>query len=276
MKRTDIMPDTPNHAIILAAGLGSRLRPLTDTRPKPLVEVHGTPILHNALSNLASLGVAETTIVVGYRKDDIKRSCGRSFDGMRISYVESAEFERTGSAYSLWLARETLLDGDLFLLEGDVFFELSALARLLDHEGDVAALDVFDEMMSGSAVTLAEDGHVREFRMNQSIADLSAEPLYKTINLFRFSKHTLREHLVPRLDHLFASGGSKAYVEQVLASLIADRELTIKGVLCDDLRWFEIDSTADLCVAERIFRGRQPRFARAALSSHAVAMTSGL
>jgi NDP-sugar pyrophosphorylase family protein len=252
------MPDTPSHAIILAAGLGSRLRPLTDTRPKPLVEVHGTPILHNALLNLASLGVAETTIVVGYRKDDIMTSCGRGFGGMKITYVESAEFERTGSAYSLWLARETLLNGDLFLLEGDVFFEHSALARLLDHEGDVAALDVFDEMMTGSAVTLAADGHVREFRMNQSATDLSTEPLYKTINLFRFDTNTLRRHLVPRLDRIFASGGTKAYVEQVLASLIADGELKIKGALCDDLRWFEIDSTADLCVAERIFRSQRP------------------
>jgi NDP-sugar pyrophosphorylase family protein len=268
------MSDSPSHAIILAAGLGSRLRPLTDARPKPLVEVHGTPILHNALSNLASLGVVETTVVVGYRKDDIMRSCGSTFDGMKVTYVESSEFERTGSAYSLWLARDTLLDGDLFLLEGDVFFERSALARLLDHEGDVAALDVFDEMMSGSAVTLSDDGHVREFRMNQSIADLSAEPLYKTINLFRFGKDTLREHLVPRLDHVFACGGSKAYVEQVLASLIADGELRIKAALCDDLRWFEIDSTADLCVAERIFRGQRPHLTRVTRTSRTAAMAS--
>jgi NDP-sugar pyrophosphorylase family protein len=270
------MPETPRHAIILAAGLGSRLRPLTETRPKPLVEVHGTPILHNALANLAALGVTQTTIVVGYRKDDIMTSCGGAFKGMTINYVESSEFERTGSAYSLWLARETLMDGDLFLLEGDVFFERSALARLLDHEGDVAALDVFDEMMTGSAVILSDDGHVREFRMNQSSADLSTQPLYKTINLFRFGADTLMDHLVPRLDGVFAAGGSKAYVEQVLAGLIADGELKIKGALCDDLRWFEIDSTADLCVAERIFRSRRPYPGGAMPGHRAAVAVSGL
>ncbi|MGV7215409.1 phosphocholine cytidylyltransferase family protein [Bradyrhizobium sp. UFLA05-112] len=253
------MPDIPSQAIILAAGLGSRLRPLTETRPKPLIEVHGRPILHNALGNLAALGVSETTIVVGYRKDDITASCGDAYGNMKITYVESSEFERTGSAYSLWLARDTLMNGDVFLLEGDVIFECSALSRLLEHEGDVAAVDIFDEMMTGSAVLLSEDDYVREFRLNQSNADLSTDLLYKTINLFRFGRNTLKEHLVSRLDALFASGGGTAFVEQVLAGLIADDKLRIKAALCDDLKWFEIDSTADLRMAERIFRSERPR-----------------
>ncbi|WP_349253144.1 sugar phosphate nucleotidyltransferase [Bradyrhizobium sp. CIAT3101] len=74
------MSEIPGYAIILAAGVGSRLRPLTEIRPKPLIEVLGIPILHNALRNLAALGVAETTVVVGYRKDDIMAACGDTFD----------------------------------------------------------------------------------------------------------------------------------------------------------------------------------------------------
>ena len=88
----------PQHAVILAAGLGSRLRPLTDDRPKPLVEVGGVPILHNALRNLAAVGVTDATIVVGYRHDAIERRCGEIFAGIRIQYVVSDVFERTGSA----------------------------------------------------------------------------------------------------------------------------------------------------------------------------------
>lgn len=57
----------PRTAVILTAGVGSRLRPLTDLRPKPLVEVNGTPIPHNALRNLQAVGVEEVTIIVGYR-----------------------------------------------------------------------------------------------------------------------------------------------------------------------------------------------------------------
>jgi len=124
----------PTKAVILAAGSGSRLRPLTDLRPKPLVEVNGTPILHNALRNLEALGVDDVTIVVGYRKDAIQYSCGTRFGNLAISYVESNVFDQTGSAYSLWLARDALLSGDTYLLEGDVFFEIDALRKLSLYE----------------------------------------------------------------------------------------------------------------------------------------------
>lgn len=83
------MTNAPKKAVILAAGCGSRLRPLTDLRPKPLVEVNGTPILHNALGNLEAVGVEEITIVVGYRKDAIQYSCGNHFGNLAINYVES-------------------------------------------------------------------------------------------------------------------------------------------------------------------------------------------
>ncbi|MCP3476659.1 phosphocholine cytidylyltransferase family protein [Bradyrhizobium sp. CCGUVB1N3] len=244
-----MVSEIPSYAIILVAGVGSRLRPLTEVRPKPLIEVVGISILRNALRNLAALGVAETTVVVGYRKDDIIASCGDTFGKMNISYVESSHFDHTGSVHSLWLARETLVKGDIFLLGGDVFFESSVFTRMLDHQGDVAAIDIFNETMTGSAVILSEGGYLREFRMNQGSVDLSTEPLYKSINLFRFGKSTLTENLVPRLDAHFASGGRTAYVEEVLAWLIADGELRIKGALCDGLRWSEIDSAIDLDTA---------------------------
>lgn len=65
--------------------------------------------------------------MVGYRKDAIQYACGSRFGELEIDYVESSVFDRTGSAYSLWLARDALLSGDCFLLEGDVFFEEDAL-----------------------------------------------------------------------------------------------------------------------------------------------------
>ena len=72
----------PPRAVILAAGLGSRLHPLTEDRPKPLVTVHGRPILHNALSHLGAMGVTDVALVVGYRKEAIQSSCGTDFHGI--------------------------------------------------------------------------------------------------------------------------------------------------------------------------------------------------
>ncbi|MCG8597076.1 MAG: phosphocholine cytidylyltransferase family protein [Kiloniellales bacterium] len=247
----------PQKAVILAAGLGSRLRPLTDRRPKPLVEVHGVPILHNALSHLANIGVREATIVVGYRKEEIERSCGLNFAGIEITYAESSIYDRSGSAYSLWLARDSLLRGDALLLEGDVFFEETALWRLNGQGADdVAAVAPFEETMSGSAVTLSAEGDVAEIRLKQSALDLAEEGgprLFKTLNLFRFSGEALRRVVVPALDELIASGAIDAYVEQLLARLLQRQDLQLGAARCDCLKWYEIDSEADLRVAETIF-----------------------
>jgi NDP-sugar pyrophosphorylase family protein len=256
----------PERAVILAAGFGSRLRPLTDFRPKPLVEVNGVSIMHNALRNLSSIGVREVTIVVGYRKDAIEYAFGGEFSGMAIHYVESDAFDRTGSAYSLWLARDALLAGDTYLLEGDVFFDEHAMRRLrLDEADDAAAVAPFDELMEGSAVVLDADGMIAEVRMKQTAADLTragAPKLFKTMNLLRLSVSTLRRTVVPALDDLIRSGATKAYTEELLAHLIANRGMKLHATRCDDLKWYEIDSEADLRLAESIFGAQQDPFYR--------------
>lgn len=240
----------------MAAGFGSRLRPLTDLRPKPLVEVNGTPILHNALQNLEALGVDDVTIVVGYRKDAIQYSCGSRFGNIGISYVESNVFDKTGSAYSLWLARHALLAGDAYLLEGDVFFELDALRNLtLNDAGNVAAVAPFERSMEGSAVILSDNGYIAEVRMRQTAADIAdgSQPLFKTMNLIRFCGQDLRQTIVPYLDDLIGCGAVASYTEELLAQLIERKGLQIAAARCDDVRWYEIDSEADLRIAEAMF-----------------------
>ncbi|MFQ3453228.1 phosphocholine cytidylyltransferase family protein [Bradyrhizobium sp. UFLA01-814] len=246
----------PRKAVILAAGFGSRLRPLTDLRPKPLVEVNGTPILHNALRNLGAVGVEEVTIVVGYRKDAIQYACGTHFAGVQIHYVESSVFDRTGSAYSLWLARDALLSGDSYVLEGDVFFEEDALRYLNLHSGvDVAAVAPFDMKMQGTAVLLSQDGLISAFRLKQSSANVSQSgpALFKTMNLLKFSQSSLSNIIVPALDDIIGSGATQAFIEELLAYLVERRGMQLAAARCDNLRWYEIDSTEDLRIAEDLF-----------------------
>lgn len=256
MNGNTMITNPPKKAVILAAGVGSRLRPLTDLRPKPLVEVNGTPILHNALYQLEAVGVEEVTIIVGYRKDAIQYACGSRFGRLEINYVESTVFDRTGSAYSLWLARDALLSDDCYLLEGDVFFEEDALRCLnLANAAAVAAVAPFDSSMQGSAVVLSENGFISELRMRQTAADLDANGprLFKTLNILRFDSVTLRGILVPALDEIIGSGARQAYTEELLAYLIERRGLQLAAARCDDLRWYEIDSSEDLQTAERLF-----------------------
>ncbi|WGR93345.1 phosphocholine cytidylyltransferase family protein [Bradyrhizobium sp. ISRA443] len=249
----------PKNAVILAAGVGSRLRPLTDLRPKPLVEVNGTPILYNALRHLETVGVQEVTIVVGYRKEAIQYACGTRFGELKIAYVESSVFDRTGSAYSLWLARDALLRGDIYLLEGDVFFEEDALHYLArSPAADVAAVAPFQPTMQGSAVLLSECRFISCFRMKQSGADLSigGPMLFKTLNLLRLSGSTLCTTIVPSLNEIIASGATGAYTEELLSYLVEHRGLQLAAIRCDGLRWYEIDNADDLRIASNLFADR--------------------
>jgi NDP-sugar pyrophosphorylase family protein len=225
--------------------------------PKPLVTVRDTPILHNALAALSALGVRNVAIVVGYKADVIKESCGSVFRDMAITYVESPAFASTGSAHSLWLSRETLLAGDTLVIEGDVVFESEALRRLAltGTARDAAAVAPFDTTMSGSAVELSPSGSLSRFVMNyRRTAAGQGARLFKTLNLYAFKAATLRSTLVPALETRVTQGGSGSYVEQVLGDLIASGRLSVAAVLCGDLKWFEIDTAEDLRRAEQIFR----------------------
>ena len=102
-------------AVILAAGVGDRLRPFTDEFPKALVEVGGVPILDNSLSHLAAVGTEEITIVVGHHKEAIIERYGSSYLGMSMAYVVSEDYEKTNNIYSLWLARGHLAQDVLLL-----------------------------------------------------------------------------------------------------------------------------------------------------------------
>jgi len=99
---------TVRKAVILAAGIGDRLRPFTDTHPKCLVIVAGVPILENALRRLSEVRTKDVVIVVGHFGDMIKDRFGHDYAGMELTYVESEDFRTTNNIYSLWLARSHL------------------------------------------------------------------------------------------------------------------------------------------------------------------------
>ena len=118
------------HAIVLAAGLGKRLKPITDHSPKCLTEVNRTPILVNTLENLSAIGISNCTIVIGYLSDKIVQTIGTRFSGVDVQYIENSIYESTNDMYSLWLARETLTKGAV-IIEGDVFIRSETLKRAL-------------------------------------------------------------------------------------------------------------------------------------------------
>lgn len=122
-------------AVILAAGAGTRLRPLTENKPKAMVEVNGKPMLRIILEQLKQHDITEATIVVHYLKDNIIDYFGDgSRFGMKLTYVEQKEMKGTADAV---LCAEPHIQSDKFLLIFcDSLFETDQLTRLLAHDAD--------------------------------------------------------------------------------------------------------------------------------------------
>ena len=106
-------------AVILAAGKGTRLEPLTDDKPKPLVEVNGRPLIEDVFDNLIEIGVDEFVVVVGYKKEKIIERYEDEYDGVPITYAHQRE--QKGLAHAL-LQAESHVNGDFVLMLGDNIF----------------------------------------------------------------------------------------------------------------------------------------------------------
>jgi glucose-1-phosphate thymidylyltransferase len=106
-------------AVVLAAGKGTRLRPLTDDKPKVLVEVDGTPLIEDVFDNLLDCGATELIVVVGYKKEQIIDRYGDAYEGVPITYAHQRE--QLGLAHGI-LQAEPHVDGDFMLMLGDNVF----------------------------------------------------------------------------------------------------------------------------------------------------------
>jgi dTDP-glucose pyrophosphorylase len=136
-------------AVVLAAGQGTRLRPLTDDRPKPLVEVGGRPLLSYGLDRLAELGVSEFVLVVGYRKEALIEHYDDEYAGVPITYVHQRE--QKGLAHAL-LTAESEIDDDFLVFNGDnvVWGNLQKVVECQGRDGVHASLLV-DEVSRAEA-----------------------------------------------------------------------------------------------------------------------------
>lgn len=117
-------------AVILAAGVGSRIRPLTDHTPKSLLGVNGKTILGRMLTNIQNAGIKDVIIVTGYLEEKIKNFAS-GFPDLNISYVRNDKFAETNTAYSLLLTKKLVENDDFVKFDADVVAEQSILEKLI-------------------------------------------------------------------------------------------------------------------------------------------------
>lgn len=120
-------------AIILAAGLSKRLRPLTDNTPKCLLEIGGKTILQMTIDNVLKNGINEFVMVTGYRENMIKEFIKTHYPGLNIKYLTNSDYENNNNSYSLWMTKEHIT-GDCILLDSDIIFDFRIISVLLESK----------------------------------------------------------------------------------------------------------------------------------------------
>ncbi len=231
-------------ALILAAGFGSRLAPITDNCPKSLVPVNGKPILIKQIENLLENGIEDITVISGYKAEILEKAVKEKFEGVKI--INSVDYATTNNMYSAYLGKESFYGEDFLMMNADVFFDASVIKALLAFEGRNAIVTDIGTYMEESMKVIEKDSRLVEIAKTVTEEDA----LGCSIDVYKFS-----------------SEGGKAFFDKCREYIEEKEELkkwsevALNDILCDvvfeacplDGRWLEIDNHEDLAAAEKLF-----------------------
>lgn len=250
-------------AVILAAGMGKRLKDLTSDNTKCMVRVNGVTMVERMLSQLDSLKLSKIVIVIGYEGHKLVDFINTLDIKTNIEYVENAIYYKTNNIYSLYLAKDYLLEEDTLLLESDLIFEDSILEKIINHPyPNLAVVDKFESWMDGTVVTLDGDDNIKRFIPNKQFSFEEIPEYYKTVNIYKFSKEFSSSHYVPFLEAYSKALGNNEYYEQVLRVITLLDKPEIKAIRLDNDLWYEIDDVQDLDIAESIFASKEEQLSK--------------
>lgn len=241
-------------AVILAAGMGKRLKELTKNNTKCMVKVNGVALIDRMLHQIEAQKLSRIIIVVGYEGKKLMDYIGTLNIRTPIEYIENPIYDKTNNIYSLSLAKEWLCREDTLLFESDLIFDDSVLDALVSDPRDTLALvDKYESWMDGTCVKLGDDDRIEAFVPGKRFEFNEKDEYYKTVNIYKFSRHFSETHYVPFLNAYQCALGENEYYEQVLRviALLDDPGIVAKRL--DGQRWYEIDDIQDLDIAESMF-----------------------
>lgn len=233
-------------ALLLAAGMGSRLYPLTHNLPKCLTLVNEKSILERLVINLKQQGFKRLVIVTGYLENYIREALGTKSGNMTIEYIYSPLYKTTNNIYSLWMARERINE-PFILVESDLVFDVSQLDDMIYP--DRIAVAHMQPWMNGTTVTINKSQQIKSFQ--NGTAEHLDENNYKTVNMYSFSLSSWHA-IVERLNQYISAGKVNCYYETIFAEMIGEGNLSLQAVSFDRNPWYEIDTIKDLAEAEKI------------------------
>ena len=234
--------------------MGKRLGEYTHDNTKCMLEVNGVRLIDRALACLHGIGVSRVVLVVGYKGQNVKDYVGDNYKGTPVVYVDNPVYDRTNNIYSLFLARDYMLQEDTILLESDLIYETSVVAKLLEDDSpNIALVDKYESWMDGTVVTLDEENRITRFIDKDHFRFEEIRSYYKTVNIYKFSKEFSSQYYVPFLSAYCTALGNNEYYEQVLRVILHLHDAPLKALPLAGETWYEIDDVQDLDIASGMF-----------------------
>lgn len=232
-------------AILLAAGMGKRLGKHIN---KCMLKVGDTTIFENTVIALKKAGVARLIVVTGYHAEQLESFIIERTVGIDIIFVRNKEYASTNNMWSLYLAKNYLADDDTILLESDLFYRPALLKELTDlQKRDVAVVSKWESWMDGTTVML-HGTEIERFFSKQELDKRNTDDLYKTVNIYKFSKQFSSKFFIPEMRAYISEYGKNDFYELALGKIVQRKSaLLFAHIICEN--WYEIDTELDLKLA---------------------------
>ena len=241
-------------AIILAAGMGKRLKELTRNNTKCMVKVNGETLIERLLHQLDKVNLSHVVIVVGYESRKLIEYINTLGITTPITFVDNPIYDKTNNIYSLSLAKDYMREDDTLLFESDIILEDRILTGLIEDPRETLALvDEYKPWMDGTCLRLDANDRIIDFISGKKFDFTNTKGCYKTVNIYKFSKHFAEKQYIPFLNAYQEALGVNEYYEQVLRVITMLDEAEIVGKRLNGEKWYEIDDEQDLDIAETLF-----------------------
>ena len=241
-------------AVILAAGMGKRLKELTRNNAKCMVEVNGISLVERTLRILDKKNLTKIVIVVGYEADYLMRFIESLQIATPVVFINNEIYDKTNNIYSLLMAKDYLVAEDTLLLESDLIFEEDLIDCLIeDSRPTLALVDKFASWMDGTCMELGDDDSIRDFIPGKYLKFEEKENYYKTVNIYKFSQNFSANTYIPFLEAYLKAMGVNEYYESVIKLIALLENSEIRAKRLTGQVWYEIDDVQDLDIASTLF-----------------------
>ncbi len=238
-------------AVILAAGVGSRLKELTAGKPKCMVRVNGKCILDYQLQAFLSLGVDAVHVVAGHQSEVLKAHIAAGYPGeKRVRVVENRTYSTTNNMYSLHLVANAVRGKPLLLINGDVVVEKRIVAALMEVKGSAICVDP-GAFAEESMKLVVRPGDCSVCRISKTIP--RAQAFGCSIDLYKFTADAAAVLLDHVDETIRVRNRVNDWTEVALDALFQDGRLKMAPVDIEGAKWYEIDNQEDLTRAEMLF-----------------------